>query len=135
MFNTYNLNMSEEYHFEPKTYEPTRFLVPNEEKTNQPSSTKAPFIRSYRSIEFLKYQIQKPEHFLPFSWGKRACLGYKMNNTITFSTVANLMLNYSIRPVQNEYTSLEQQLKPKGCMALNVDDCYDLILIPRTHNV
>lgn len=124
MFNCYHLNMSEEFHFEPKTFEPARFLVPKQEKNKTP-------LRSYRSIEFLKYQIQKPDHFLPFSWGKRSCLGYKMVQTITFSTVANLMLKFYIRPQQNEYTNLEKHLEPKGCMALRVDDCYNLMLIPR----
>lgn len=132
MFNTYNLNMSEDYHFEPKTFEPTRFLVPKDHGSTEEIAAKNPFIRSYRQIEFLKYQVQKPEYYFPFSWGKRACLGYKMVQTITFSTVANLMLNYSIRPVQGGYTSLEKHLEPKGCIALKVDDCYDLIFIPRS---
>lgn len=128
MFNCYNLNMSEDYHFEPKTYEPTRFLAPIQSET---TPIKSPFVRSYRPIEFLKYKVQKPEHYFPFSWGKRACLGYKMVQTITFCSVANLMLNYSIRPVQGGYTELEKQLQPKGCLALRVDDCYDLQLVPR----
>ena len=125
MFNTYNLNMSEDYHFEPKTFEPTRFLSPIQGKTEEAT------FKSFKSIEFLKYQIHRPECYFPFSWGKRACLGYKMVQTITFSTVANLMLNYSIRPIAGGYTELEKQLEPKGCLALKVDDCFDLILIPR----
>lgn len=128
MFNCFNLNMSEDYHFEPETFEPTRFLVP---KSETPQTVKTPFVRSYRPIEFLKYQVQKPEHYFPFSWGKRSCLGYKLVQTITFCSVANLMLNYSCRPVQGGYTELEKQLQPKGTLALRVDDCYDLILVPR----
>lgn len=133
MFNSYELNMSEEHHFEPKTFEPTRFLASKSEMGpgETPKPIRSPFVRSYRPIEFLKYQVQKPEHYFPFSWGKRACLGYKMVQTITFCSVANLMLHYSIRPVQGGYSELEKQLQPKGCLALRVDDCYDLILVPR----
>ena len=145
MFNCFNLNMSEDYHFEPETFEPTRFLAPRSEtsETLQSETTsetvqnetaqaiRTPFVQSYRPIEFLKYQVQKPEHYFPFSWGKRSCLGYKLVQTITFCSVANLMLNYSCRPVQGGYTELEKQLQPKGSLALRVDDCYDLILVPR----
>ena len=127
MFNCYNLNLSEDYHFEPETFEPARFLAP---KSDAPQTTRTP-LRSYWPIEFLKYQVQKPEHYFPFSWGKRSCLGYKLVQTITFCSVANLILNYSIRPVQGGYTELEKQLQPKGSLALRVDDCYDLILMPR----
>lgn len=132
MFNCYNLNMSEDHHFEPKTYEPTRFLAPKSE-THQSETTpiKSPFVRSHRPIEFLAYKVQKPENHFPFSFGKRACLGYKMVQTITFCSVANLMLNYSCRPVQGGYTELEKQLQPKGCLALRVDNCFDLILVSR----
>lgn len=123
--------MSEEYHFEPKTFEPTRFLAPKNESTNEAKPIKSPLIRSYRPIDFLKYQVLKPDFYFPFSFGKRSCLGFKLTQTITFSTVANLMLNYSIRPLQGGYTGLESQLKPNGCIALKVEDCFDLILMPR----
>ena len=132
MFNSYNLNLSEEHHFEPQTYEPARFLAPKSENLpGEPTPIKRPFVRSYRPIEFLKYQVQKPEHYFPFSWGKRSCLGYKLVQTVTFGSIANLLLSYSVRPVQGGYAELEKQLQPKGSLALRVDDCYDLILVPR----
>ena len=158
MFNSYNLNLSEEHHFEPRTFEPARFLapksegptgdakideleepllddpMPNEPMPSKSKAMKRPFVRSYRPIEFLKYQVLKPEHYFPFSWGKRSCLGYKLVQLITFGTVANLMLRYTVRPVQGGYTKLEKQLQSKGTLALSVDDCYDLILMPRQAN-
>lgn len=80
----------------------------------------------------VRFQIQKPEHYFPFSWGKRSCLGYKMVQTIVFSLVANLVLEYELSPLDDHCRSqIEHQLTPKGCLALPVGECFELQLRSR----
>lgn len=76
-----------------------------------------------------KFQVSKPDHFFPFSFGRRACLGYKMVTFISFSILANLCLNYKLVPVDAD--SVKLQLTPKGSLALSPDDCYKIDLVPR----
>jgi cytochrome P450 len=80
----------------------------------------------------VRFQIHKPEHYFPFSWGKRSCLGYKMVQTIMFSLVANLVLQYELGPHDEQCrTQIEHQLTPKGCLALPVGECFELQMRPR----
>lgn len=78
-----------------------------------------------------KFQVSKPDHFFPFSFGRRACLGYKMVTFISFSILANLCLKYKLLPV-GSLESVQKQLEPKGSLALSPDDCFQLQLIPRS---
>lgn len=119
LFNSYNLNMSEAFWTEPKKFNPMRFLVKNQPdncNNNEAEATE-------------RYVINKPENFFPFSCGRRACLGYKMVTTITFSAIANLCLKFKLSP--RDEADVMKQLKPKGSLALCPDNCFDLILTPR----
>lgn len=69
--NNHFLNMSEELWAHPETYDPSRFL-------------------DGRTGAF-----KKPEHFQPFSMGRRSCMGYKIVQIVSFFIVANLIKNYT----------------------------------------
>ncbi|CAG2174340.1 unnamed protein product, partial [Oppiella nova] len=111
LFNTYYLNMSAEYWSDPQQFKPSRF------------------VSSSGSVS----HISKPDHFFPFSSGRRACLGYKMVQTITFTAIANLVLNFEISALNDEQRSeMSRQLAPKGCLALDLSDkCFKVSLSPR----
>ncbi|CAG2103061.1 unnamed protein product [Medioppia subpectinata] len=112
LFNTYYLNMSPEFWCEPQRFNPSRF------------------ISSSGSVS----HISKPDHFFPFSSGRRACLGYKMVQTIAFTAIANLVLNYDISALNDEQLyEMGRQLAPKGCLALDLSDkCFKVSLSPRS---
>ncbi|XP_032670539.1 cytochrome P450 307a1-like [Odontomachus brunneus] len=74
--NNYDLNMSDELWTSPKEFMPQRFVQNG--------------------------RLQKPEHFLPFGGGRRSCMGYKMVQYISFSTIATLLKNFNILPVEKE---------------------------------
>ena len=44
-------------------------------------------------------RVIKPDHFLPFGGGRRSCMGYKIVQLISFSTIASLLQTYNILPV------------------------------------
>lgn len=109
LFNSYYLNMSPIYWHDPFSFRPSRFLSKD------------------------KGHVFKPENFLPFSSGKRSCLGYKMVTTISLCTLANLLLKFKISPLNKEgQLEINEQLKPKGYLALSPDTCFKVALIPRT---
>lgn len=115
LFNTYHLNVSEEYWEEPVRFNPSRFL-----------SGKEP------DVQRADVHIMKPDHFFPFSSGRRACLGYKMVKTIAFVVIANLVLNFKMFPINDtERKKMENQLEPTGCLALPPDGCFKVALSSR----
>ncbi|XP_050450159.1 cytochrome P450 307a1-like [Cataglyphis hispanica] len=74
--NNYDLNMSKELWTSPEEFMPERFVQNG--------------------------KLLKPEHFLPFGGGRRSCMGYKMVQYISFSTIATLLKNFNILPVEKE---------------------------------
>ena len=86
--NNHSLNMSEELWEQPEEYQPSRFLTS--------SGT-----------------FSKPDHFTPFSMGKRSCMGYKMVHNVSFAIVANLMCHFDLRKPACPPTDL-----PLGMLAL-----------------
>ncbi|XP_054161103.1 cytochrome P450 307a1-like [Oppia nitens] len=120
LFNTYYLNMSDKYWSEPQEFRPQRFVS-----------------KSYGNAS----HISKPDHFFPFSSGRRSCLGYKMVQTIAFAALANLVLNFQLTPATESTTGaaadsgadkIRSQLAPKGCLALDLsDNCFQVALSPR----
>ncbi|XP_067134431.1 cytochrome P450 307a1-like [Centruroides vittatus] len=71
MFNTCDLNLDPELWEKPKTFNPERFI--NEEG-----------------------KIQKPNHFLPFSTGKRTCLGDGLVKATLFLGMSTLLQCFDI---------------------------------------
>lgn len=46
-------------------------------------------------------RIEKPEYFIPFSGGKRSCMGYKLVQLVSFCTIGTLLNKYSLLPVED----------------------------------
>lgn len=107
LFNSYHLNTSERFWQAPEKFNPSRFVS---------------YANGYG-------HIIKPDNFFPFSSGRRACLGYKMVQTISFCVAANLILKYEVVPLNALH--IEEQLISKGCLALLPDDCFKVALRPR----
>lgn len=109
LFNIYHMNLSPDLWHEPRRFNPARFVTDCG-------------------------NIVKPDYFIPFSHGRRSCLGYKMVNSVIFATVANILLYYKItvgdKDNQKLMTSL---LEPKGTIALpyHEGECYNLRLEAR----
>lgn len=99
--NNYELNVSPQYWDEPEKFKPERFLSPSG-------------------------NVVKPAHFIPFSTGKRTCIGQRLVQCFSFIIVSTLLQNYNLS------ASSEIKLKP-GCVAVP-PDCFKLILTPRNLN-
>lgn len=113
LFNLYHLNLSEYYWKNPLEYDPMRFIVVGENE----DGTKT-------------YKLDVPKHFMPFSVGKRQCLGYKMVETTSIVVVANICRKFIIKA--DDADLVKRLLAPKGSVALNPDaECFELKLYPR----
>lgn len=108
LFNIYHLNLSSDHWEEPTKFNPGRFVTP-------------------------EGNVVKPDFFFPFSHGRRSCLGYKMVNTIIFSTVANLLVHYRIEAgSESNRSTMSDLLQPKGTIALPFDgSCFNFHLVAR----
>jgi len=147
LFNTYILNTSEKYWKEPEKFDPKRFLVKKGEDvsdevdlTEEDQNTnfnEENETQEYEGLKVGQSRIRKPEFFIPFSLGRRACLGYKMVMSCSFVSVANLCDKYvlSLEPGMDE--EVMRQLKPNGNVALPLDygqqgmKCFGIKLTPR----
>jgi len=65
-------------------------LNTSEELWNQPEQ--------YNPFRFLSHDgsFKKPDHFQPFSFGRRSCMGYKIVQIVSYFIVANLLNTYTI---------------------------------------
>jgi len=86
--NNYSLHMSPELWNNPEHFSPERFI--NAEG-----------------------RLEKPEYFIPFSGGKRSCMGYKLVQLLSFCTIGTLMNKYTLLPVEDVLYDV-----PKGNLAL-----------------
>ncbi|XP_054268923.1 cytochrome P450 307a1-like [Macrosteles quadrilineatus] len=75
--NNYELSMSPDLWSEPEAFQPERFISSDG-------------------------RLVKPEHFLPFGGGRRSCMGYKMVQLVSFSTLASLLQSFNILPVKGD---------------------------------
>ncbi|KAL1464859.1 hypothetical protein WDU94_004467 [Cyamophila willieti] len=101
--NNYDLNMSPELWNNPDKFQPERFI-----------NTEG--------------RIAKPEHFLPFSGGRRSCMGNKMVQLISFSTLASLLQSYDLNKLCGHnykvrigdlalpYETFQFEFKPRQCL-------------------
>jgi cytochrome P450 family 307 subfamily A len=97
--NNYELNMSPTLWNEPETFEPSRFISNN--------------------------QISKPEFFIPFGFGRRSCMGYKMVHMLSFVIISNLMKDFTLLPIDNK----EIKVVP-GSLAVQ-DETYKFSVVNR----
>ncbi|XP_054165697.1 cytochrome P450 2J6-like [Oppia nitens] len=64
----------------------------------------------FRPERFLKDNetvFFKPEHFIPFSYGKRSCPGEAMGTAEVFLYIASLVQRYDIKAIKNTNTTLD----------------------------
>jgi cytochrome P450 family 307 subfamily A len=165
LFNTYILNMSENYWKNPKDFNPRRFLVRrdkddheedfdvggeedprqkgtslnnNDSSEEETDKSKARVTRILNNSETNiipgEWKLLKPEHFLPFSCGRRACLGYKMVMTTAFVVLANTCASFTLSPEDDEAAEdIKHQLRINGNIALPLHEkgCFRLKLHKR----
>lgn len=53
-------------------------------------------------------RLVKPEYFIPFGFGRRSCMGYKMVNMLSFILVTNILKDYDILPCGNNEIKVAQ---------------------------
>lgn len=108
--NNYKLNTSEEYWTDPKEFCPDRFLekVPSNDYYSKQQTTSIDLIEqkdgnvnatveSTSSEKHHTYQLKKNiPHFLPFSIGKRTCIGQNLVRGFGFIMLANIMREYNV---------------------------------------
>lgn len=96
--NNYELNTSPEYWDQPELFKPERFL----------SSSGG---------------IVKPSYFIPFSTGKRTCIGQRLVQCFSFVVLSTILQHFDVSATGN------LQTRP-GCVAVP-PDCFKLVLTPR----
>ncbi|XP_022175552.1 cytochrome P450 307a1-like [Myzus persicae] len=101
IINNYEINTSPAYWDDPNVFDPNRFIH------CRPGS---------------KPSIRKPEYFLPFSTGKRTCIGQQLVSGIGFVLLAGILQRYKVK-------ATPQLAIPEARLALP-PDTYPLILIP-----
>ncbi|KAK2711851.1 hypothetical protein QYM36_012848 [Artemia franciscana] len=96
--NNYELNTSDKVWTDPKVFNPSRFLKNG--------------------------KISKPESFIPFSTGKRACMGYRLVYNVGFMGLATMVQNF-------KFTAADNVCLPKACVAVP-PDTFRMVLTPRS---
>ncbi|XP_053646091.1 cytochrome P450 307a1 [Cherax quadricarinatus] len=97
--NNFEMNSSPDLWDEPQKFQPERFIVDG--------------------------CLKKPAHFIPFSTGKRACVGSKVVTNITFIVITTLLQRYNIAIPEGVKPDL-----PRGKISLEWD-AYDLVFTQR----
>lgn len=69
--------------------------------------------------------LKKPEYFIPFSTGKRSCVGSKVVANIAFIVVTTLLQRYNIALAEDVAPQL-----PKGKISLDWNP-FKLVFTPR----
>ncbi|XP_014219675.1 cytochrome P450 307a1 [Copidosoma floridanum] len=106
--NNYSLNLGEEYWgADARQFKPERFLKREEGETVD--------------------RVSRPDFFMPFSTGKRTCIGQKLVQGFAFVTVTMLLAKYNVSaPPTVDVTKSIQS----SCLALP-PDCFNLIFTKR----
>ena len=95
--NNHELNMSEKYWgADAKLYRASRFLVQRQEANLGYNSGTAAVASESASVGESDLVLLRPPHFKPFSIGKRACMGYKIVETVTLALVIAVVKNFEL---------------------------------------
>lgn len=112
--NNHKLNTSKVHWSDPETFRPSRFLEPIIDENNNGPEGGA------------KYRLKSNmPHFLPFSVGKRTCIGQNLVRSFGFLLIANILQSYDVSCRSPEDIKLY-----KACLALPADT-FPLTLSPR----
>ncbi|XP_065354934.1 cytochrome P450 307a1-like [Calliphora vicina] len=114
--NNYELNTSPKYWIEPDKFKPERFITPLNPPKIDPVTKKVQNVQLKKNIP----------HFLPFSIGKRTCIGQNLVKGFGFIMLANIMHKYDICS-----TDLSQIVTYPACVAVP-PDTFLLTLKPRS---
>ncbi|CAH0698291.1 unnamed protein product [Spodoptera exigua] len=134
--NNYELNTSEEYWERPEEFDPSRFLEKSKVRVRRnslcdsgmESDGERPSKHAENNVEKEVWSVKRNiPHFLPFSIGKRTCIGQTLVTTMSFVMFANIMQEFEIGA-----ENLEDLRQKPACVALP-KDTYNLYLIPRKH--
>lgn len=99
--NIFGMNTDSELWDEPEKFMPERFIVDG--------------------------QLKKPSHFIPFSTGKRACVGSKVVGYITFMVMSTVFQKYDVSLPEGTTPVL-----PKGKISLPWNS-FELVFSKREH--
>lgn len=69
--NNYELNLGDEYWTDPEKFQPERFMTSDK-------------------------KVIKPEFFIPFSTGKRTCIGQRLVQSFAFVIIASILQRYNV---------------------------------------
>lgn len=138
LFNTFHLNFSEENWSKAYEFNARRFLMradAGKDSDDVNENNNGIEYLSPEDDETVKWQIRKPKNFLPFSVGRRACLGYKLTKACTFAAAANILLRYRLTPASDlDEERIRDQLIPRGGLGLPIDEtCFKLTMSPRAN--
>ncbi|XP_023942228.2 cytochrome P450 307a1-like [Bicyclus anynana] len=135
--NNYELNTSPAYWNNPEKFDPTRFLERTKVRARRNSQCDSglesdgersrPVNRVTETEKEVVSVKKNIPHFLPFSIGKRTCIGQTLVTTMSFVMFANIIQEYDIGAV-----NLEDLRQKPACVALP-KDTYNLYLLPRKH--
>lgn len=135
--NNYKLNTSEKYWTDPEAFRPDRFLEPIkrddgpavDDNNNDVVNEEEAAAGTKNDVGGSKYRLKTNiPHFLPFSIGKRTCIGQNLVRSFGFIMIANILQSYNV-----SCKSPEDIKTYPACVALPADT-YPLTLTPRTHD-
>lgn len=138
--NNYDLNTSEKYWTEPKRFNPERFLenatlaqIRTDLDPDSPTATQdLSSIIKHNNInasnenqkQILRVKKNIP-HFLPFSIGKRTCIGQNLVRGFSFIMLANILQKYNV------HTSCPEAVKMYPACVAVPPDTYPLAFTQR----